>query len=139
VYFYLRVWMNWKKYVFVFWSTFDVANTTKGLGNDNAKTFLPHFISRFCLKGPTFERTTIWSSQIFEGLFFRQDISFIHIIPYRSCWVCYSFRLTKRYDYFWVTFHHFWSKCHFWTNWEFTENRLEPKTKPSSIILTKST
>ena len=27
--------------------------------------------------------------------------------------VCHGFRLTKRDDYFWVTFDHFWSKHHF--------------------------
>ena len=27
--------------------------------------------------------------------------------------VCHGFRLTKREDYFWVDFDHFWSKCNF--------------------------
>jgi len=31
--------------------------------------------------------------------------------------MCHRFRLTKRDDYFQVTFCHFWNKCYFWDSW----------------------
>jgi len=47
--------------------------------------------------------------------------------------VCHGFRLTKRDDYFWVDFDHFWIERYFWRQLgQYIEYWLEPKTKPPS-------
>jgi hypothetical protein len=49
--------------------------------------------------------------------------------------VCNRFRLTKREDYFWVNFDHFWIVQCFWRQGGGSiENLLEPKTEPHREI-----
>jgi len=53
----------------------------------------------------------------------------------RSYRVCHGFRLTKRNDYFWVDFDHFWIEHYFWRQLGIIDNLLEPKTKlPSGYL-----
>ncbi len=44
------------------------------------------------------------------------------LVNLQSCKVCHGFRFTKRDDYFWVNFDHFWIEQYFWRN---IENCLE--------------
>ena len=46
--------------------------------------------------------------------------------------MCHGFRLTKRDDYFWVNFDHFWIKQYFWRQLGLYWNMVEPTTTPPS-------
>jgi len=48
--------------------------------------------------------------------------------------VCPGLRMTKRDEWFWATFNHFWIEFHFWGSWGNNKNKLEPKTKPLDTI-----